>query len=151
MSECCTVAVAKSAQQYRAFRISPNDSNRIATIFDPHTAAVSLAVCIEIFDEGGKTPLHRHQRAIEMFYILKGEALGTCDGRVMRLQAGDSILVPATGMHELCNVGKGRLYVLCIMVPNEDFVEMIHNGIPTELDDEDLRVLRRSDSLVPCT
>lgn len=150
MSECCTLAVAKSAQQYQAFRISPDDSNRIATIFDPQTAAVSLAVCIEIFDEGGKTPLHRHQMAVEMFYILQGEAIATCDGRVLRLQAGDSILVPAMGLHELCNVGEGRLYVLCIMVPNEDFIEAIRNGIPAALDEEDLRVLRRSDTLVPC-
>jgi len=144
------MAVAKSARDYQAFRISPQDTNRIATIFDPRTAASSLAVCVEIFDEAGKTPLHRHQMAVEMFYILKGEALATCDGRILRLYPGDSILVPPTGLHELCNAGSGRLYVLCIMVPNEDFVEMIQNGIPADLDEEDLRVLRRSDCLVPC-
>ncbi|MDC0832072.1 cupin domain-containing protein [Geitlerinema sp. CS-897] len=150
MSDRCMVAVAKSARDYRVFRISPQDTNRIATVFDPKTAASSLAVCVEIFDEAGKTPLHCHHRAVEMFYILKGEALATCDGRVLRLETGDSVLVPPTGLHELCNVGSGRLYVLCVMVPNEDFVEAIYNGTPAELDEEDLRVLRRSDCLVPC-
>jgi hypothetical protein len=35
-------------------------------------------------------------------------------------------------------------------VPNEDFVELIRSGTPVELDEEDLRVLGRSDVLVPC-
>jgi len=39
---------------------------------------------------------------------------------------------------------------LCIMVPNEDFVELIRSGTPVELDEEDMRVLGRSDVLVAC-
>jgi hypothetical protein len=42
------------------------------------------------------------------------------------------------------------LYTLCIMVPNEDFVELIRSGTPVELDEEDMRVLGRSDVLVSC-
>jgi len=33
-------------------------------------------------------------------------------------------------------------YALCIMVPNEDFAELIRRGTPVELDEEDLAVLR---------
>jgi len=43
------------------------------------------------------------------------------------------------------NTGKGRMYALCIMIPNENFAELIRSGIPVELDAEDLEVLRRSD------
>lgn len=150
MNTRCMIPVIKSPKDYQAYRISPQDSNRLAIVFEPATADASLTVCVEIFDEGGKTPPNRHQFAVEMFFILKGEGLAICDGKTVPIRAGDSLLVPPTGIHELKNTGSGRLYALCIMVPNEDFAELIRSGIPVELDDEDMRVLGRSDMLVPC-
>jgi mannose-6-phosphate isomerase-like protein (cupin superfamily) len=144
------IPVIKSSKDYQAYRISPHDTNRLAIVFEPATADASLTVCVEIFDEGGKTPPNRHQFAVEMFFILKGEGLAICDGKTVPIQAGDSLLVPPTGIHELRNTGSGRLYALCIMVPNEDFAELIRSGTPVELDEEDLRVIRRTDALVPC-
>jgi hypothetical protein len=35
-----------------------------------------------------------------------------------------------------------------VMVPNEDFAELIYSGTPTELDSEDLAVLRGNASPV---
>ena len=150
MIDHCMIPVAKSPKDYQAFRISPQDTNRLAIIFDPENAQSSLTVCVEIFDVGGKTPPNRHQLAVEMFFILKGEGLATCDGKTVKIHAGDSLLVPATSTHLIENTGKERLYALCIMVPNEDFVELIRSGTPVELDAEDIRVLRRSDVLVSC-
>jgi mannose-6-phosphate isomerase-like protein (cupin superfamily) len=144
------IPVIKSPKDYQAYRISPQDTNRLAIVFEPATADASLTFCVEIFDEGGKTPPNRHQFAVEMFFVLKGEGLATCDGKTVPIRAGDSLLVPPTGIHELKNTGSGRLYTLCFMVPNEDFAELIHSGIPVELDEEDLRVLGRSDALVTC-
>jgi mannose-6-phosphate isomerase-like protein (cupin superfamily) len=144
------IPLVQSAKQYQAYRISPKDSNRLAIIFEPKTANASLTVCVEIFDKGGKTPPNRHQIAVEMFFVLKGEGLATCDGKTVPIRAGDSLLVPPTGIHEIRNTGNGRLYTLCIMVPNEDFAELIRSGIPVELDEEDMRVLNRTDTLVPC-
>jgi mannose-6-phosphate isomerase-like protein (cupin superfamily) len=144
------IPIIKSPKDYQAYRISPHDTNRLAIVFEPATADASLTVCVEIFDEGGKTPPNRHQFAVEMFFILKGEGLAICDGKTVPIQAGDSLLVPPTGIHELRNTGSGRLYALCIMVPNEDFAELICSGTPVELDEEDLRVLNRTDALVPC-
>jgi len=146
----CMIPVVQSPRDYQAYRISPQDTNRLAIVFEPATAHASLTFCVEIFDEGGKTPPNRHQFAIEMFFVLKGEGLATCDGKSVAIRPGDSLLVPPTGIHEIRNTGSGRLYTLCIMVPNEDFAELIHSGIPVELDEEDLRVLGRSDALVPC-
>lgn len=144
----CKLPIVKKHQDYQVYRISPKDRNRLAIVFDPKTADVSLTYCVEIFDVGGRTPSHRHSAAVEMFYVLKGHGEAICDGKVVPLQAGDSILIPNSGTHELRNVGSDRLYVLCIMVPNEDFAELIRNGIPDELDDEDRRVLNRTDMLV---
>ncbi|XGV94963.1 MAG: cupin domain-containing protein [Leptolyngbya sp. BL-A-14] len=149
-SESCVIPVVKSPLDYQAFRISPQDTNRLAIVFDPQIANMSLTLCVEIFDIGGKTPPNRHQLAVEMFFVLQGEGLATCDGKTVHIQAGDSILVPPTGIHKIENTGKGRLYALCFMVPNEDFAELIRSGIPTELDEEDMAVLRRTPSPVLC-
>lgn len=149
MSDYCTIAVARSIRDYQAFRISPGDTNRLAIVFDPETADRSLAVCVEIFDIGGKTPPNRHQMAVEMFFVLKGKGAAYCDGKVVMIESGDSLLVPPTGIHEIWNTGNDRLYLLCIMVPNEDFIELIRRGMPVELDEEDCQVLRRSESRIP--
>ncbi|WP_293068379.1 cupin domain-containing protein [Okeania sp. SIO2B3] len=140
----CMIPVLKSPQDYQAYRISPNDSNRLAIIFDPVIANASLTVCLEIFDVGGKTPPNRHNLAVEMFFIIKGEGRAICDGKSVNIRAGDSILVPPTGIHVIENTGLTRLYTLCIMVPNEDFAELIRSGMPVDLDEEDMQVLSRS-------
>lgn len=145
--DSCVIPVVKTPQDYQAYRISPQDTNRLAIVFDPVIANMSLTYCVEIFDVGGKTPPNRHQLAVEMFFVLKGEGLATCDGKTVSISAGDSILVPPNGIHVIENTGLGRLYALCIMVPNEDFAELIRSGIPVELDAEDMAVLRRSDVL----
>jgi mannose-6-phosphate isomerase-like protein (cupin superfamily) len=139
------IPIVKSPKDYQAYRISPHDTNRLALVFDPDVANASITVCLEIFDIGGKTPPNRHQLAVEMFFIIKGEGVASCDGKQVNIQAGDSILVPPTGTHMIENTGSTRLYTLCIMVPNEDFAELIRRGIPVELDEEDLTVLTRVD------
>lgn len=143
MIERCMIPVVKSPRDYQVYRISPQDTNRLAIIFDPDSANASLTVCVEIFDVGGKTPPNRHQLAVEMFFIMKGEGVVICDGKMVNIKAGDSILVPPTGTHIIKNTGLTRLYALCIMVPNEDFVELIRSGTPVELDEEDIKVLSR--------
>ncbi len=145
----CVVPVIKSPLDYQAFRISPEDTNRLALVFDPTVANMSLTYCVEIFDHGGKTPPNRHQVAVEMFFVLKGQGRAICDGKTVAIQAGDSILVPPNGIHVIENTGSDRLYALCIMVPNEDFAELIRGGTPVELDAEDLAVLRRTDRVMP--
>ncbi|MBC5796113.1 cupin domain-containing protein [Sphaerospermopsis sp. LEGE 00249] len=143
----CVIPVIKSPQDYQAYRINPRDTNRLAIIFDSTTANTSLTCCVEIFDIGGQTPPNRHQWAVEMFFILKGEGVAICDGKKVPVKAGDSLLVPPNGTHLIRNTGKNRLYTLTIMVPNEDFSELIRSGIPVELDAEDMAVLGRLDSL----
>jgi mannose-6-phosphate isomerase-like protein (cupin superfamily) len=144
--QSCVIPVVKSPSDYQTFRISPHDTNRLAIVFDSETANMSLTVCVEIFDVGGKTPPNRHQLAVEMFFVLKGEGLAMCDGKTVAIRAGDSILVPPTGTHVIQNTGSDRLYALCIMVPNEDFAELIRSGTPVDLDQEDMAVLRRMPS-----
>lgn len=148
MEESCVIPVIRSPHEYQAYRISLDATNRLAVVFDPATVNLSITYCVEIFDVGGKTPPNRHQTAVEMFFVLKGEGEVTCDGKTVDIRTGDSILVPATGTHIIENKGLGRLYTLTIMVPNEKFSELIRSGIPVDLDEEDIAVLRRSDALL---
>ncbi|ACK73650.1 Cupin 2 conserved barrel domain protein [Gloeothece citriformis PCC 7424] len=141
-SDHCMIPVIKSPKDYQVFRITPHDTNRLAIVFDSTSADDSLTVCVEIFDPGGSTPTHRHNFAVEMFFILKGEGMAICDGKNIPLHPGDSLLVRPTGIHEIRNVGSQRLYAICFMVPNEDFSELIRSGVPEELDEEDLKVLQ---------
>jgi len=53
-------------------------------------------------------------------------------------------------MHLIENTGSSRLYALCVMVPNENFAELIRTGRLVELDEEDLAVLRDSCAPVLC-
>jgi mannose-6-phosphate isomerase-like protein (cupin superfamily) len=145
MDTSCVIPVCKTPKDYQAYRIGANDTNRLAIVFDPIIANMSLTYCVEIFDVGGKTPPNRHQLAVEMFFILKGEGLASCDGKIVPIRSGDSILVPPTGIHVIENTGSERLYALCMMVPNEDFAELIRSGTPVELDAEDWAVLRRTE------
>ncbi|NJN31266.1 MAG: cupin domain-containing protein [Synechococcales cyanobacterium RM1_1_8] len=142
MDAACMLPFVRSAQDYRAFRIHPSDRNRLVVLFDPTVTDYSLTVCFEIFDQNSGTPSHRHHHADEMFFILKGEGQAICDGKEIPLRAGDSMLVRPTGLHEIRNTGPGRLYALSVMVPNEDFAELVQSGTPAELDAEDLAVLR---------
>ena len=143
MNERCVIPIIKTLKDYQAYKISPEDNNRLAIIFDSQSADNSLTVCVEIFEIGSATPPHRHNFAVEMFFILQGEGIAVCDGKQTSLQTGDSVLMPKTGTHYLKNTGKKRLYALCILVPNEDFSELIRNGTPVTLDEQDLKVLSR--------
>ncbi|MGK7913357.1 MAG: cupin domain-containing protein [Synechococcus sp.] len=139
----CAIPSLKHPQDYQAYRISPDDTNRLAIVFDPIRDRVSFTCCIEIYDPYGKTPPNRHQYAVEMFFILQGRGQASCDGKVVEFQTGDTLLVPATGEHIIENTTAERLYAMCIMVPNEDFAELIRSGQPVALDAEDFQVLQR--------
>ncbi|MGA7800419.1 MAG: cupin domain-containing protein [Gammaproteobacteria bacterium] len=134
-------AVAKRPGDYRAYRISPDDSNRLVIVFDPAGDDTPFISCVEIFDEGGRTPPNVHRLAYESFFVLRGQARATCDGSAVDLGPGDSLLVPPGGFHLIENIGAGRLYMLTTMVPDEDFSALIRRGTPVSLDAEDLAVL----------
>ncbi|MBD2512466.1 cupin domain-containing protein [Nostoc sp.] len=143
MDESCVIPVVKSPHEYQTYRISPDATNRLAIVFDPATVNLSVTYCIEIFDVDGKTPPNRHLFAVETFFVLKGEGIAICDGKEVVIRSGDTLLVPPTGVHEIRNTGSERLYTITVMMPNENFAELIRSGVPVKLDAEDLAVLRR--------
>jgi len=136
-----TGVIAKQATQYEAWRISAEDSNRLALIYDPDADGAAFVAAVEIFDVGGKTPANKHDIGQEMFFILKGEGVATCDGAAVAVAAGSSLLLKPGSVHALENTGAGRLYCLTIMVPDDRFTALIRSGVQAELDAEDYAVL----------
>ena len=138
-----TDPVAKTPDQLRAFKISEGDSNYFACLADPVDEGVPFTMIVEIYEPGGATPPNTHATAWEHFFILEGTGTGYCDGVEVDLAPGASLLVPPGKEHVVENTGPGKLYALCTMVPNEDFAEMIHGGVPVELTEEDVAVISR--------
>lgn len=139
-------ALVRRTSDYKAYRISPNDTNYMVCIADPVAdgdAGVGFTAIVEVYEKGGKTPPNTHARAQELFFVLSGEGTAYCDGASMPLGPGDSIVVAPGTEHVVENTGPGKLYTLTVMVPNEEFAELIHKGSEVPLDEEDLAVLQR--------
>jgi mannose-6-phosphate isomerase-like protein (cupin superfamily) len=138
--------IAKSRRDYHAYRISPGDTNRLVLVFDPAGEQTNFVFAIEIFDVAGRTPPNVHRRAHEMFYVLSGEGIAHADGKSVPFKRGDSLLLPPGTTHQIENTGAARLYCMTVMVPNEEFAELIRSGERVALDDEDWAVLHGTSS-----
>ena len=126
----------------QAFRISPKDTNYFVMLFDKDSDKIDNIFVIEIFRAGGATPPNEHAAAHEFFHVLHGEGVARCDGKVLPIKKGDSLLLHPGSEHVIENTGSGKLYTLTVMTPNEGFAELIRGGERVELDADDIRVLR---------
>ena len=134
-------AIAKSAADLQAFRIAPNDSNYFACLLDPLADGVSFTLVVEIFEPGGKTPPNTHAIAEEVFFVLAGTGKAIADGAERDVGPGDTLVLRPGVEHVVENTGPGKLYCLTMMTPNEGFAELIRNGTPVELTDDDRAVI----------
>jgi mannose-6-phosphate isomerase-like protein (cupin superfamily) len=133
--------VARSVDKVEVRRISPNDTNYFALLFDPEGDGIEPVCVVEIFTKGGATPPNTHQHAHEFFYVLAGEGIARCGGVARSIRKGDALMLRPGTEHVIENVGAGKLYTLTFMQPNEGFAELIRAGELLELDDEDRTVL----------
>lgn len=131
----------ENAKNAQAFRIGPDDTNYFAMLFDGEKDEIDSIFVVEIFTVGGATPPNEHAAAHEFFYVLEGEGSARCGNETMPIRKGDALLLRPGSEHVIRNTGKGKLYTLTVMTPNEGFAELIRRGQPVTLDDEDLRVL----------
>jgi mannose-6-phosphate isomerase-like protein (cupin superfamily) len=136
-------AIARGPADYETFRISPTDSNRMALIADPIRDKVPFTAIVEIFDAGGKTPPNSHRIAHAMFLVLSGHGFAYCNGKKFPVGPGDSFVVRPGHEHIVENPGAEKLYCLTVMMPNEDFAELIRSGNREKLDADDIKAIAR--------
>jgi quercetin dioxygenase-like cupin family protein len=73
-----TVTVQKKGlQELAAYRL-PNQTNRLALVFDPLADGVPFTFGLEIFEPGHKTAPHTHPSSQELFFILAGACPYKC-------------------------------------------------------------------------
>lgn len=133
--------IFRAAGQVEAFRIAPDDTNYFACLLDP-TDGAKFTMVVEIFAPGGATPPNSHAVAQEVFYVLRGQGVARAGGASRAIGPGDCFMLPPGTEHVVENPGPGKLYCLTIMLPDEDFSDLIRRGTPVQLDAEDLAVLR---------
>ncbi|WP_422002666.1 cupin domain-containing protein [Reyranella sp.] len=131
----------RRAREGGVFRISPADTNKFVLAVDPVADKAPFLSVIEIFEPGGKTPLHKHDRAHEMFYVLSGRGRAHCGGKTYEMAKGDTLVLPPGLDHVVENAGRRRLYCLTVMLPNEGLAELIRAGQPMALDATDRAVV----------
>jgi len=135
--------ITRRIADLETFKISEKDTNYFAMIADPIRDQVPFSIFLEIFEPGGKTPWHRHGHAHEMFFVLSGEAKSVCDGMEVHVKAGESFIVRPGHEHEVINVGQDKLYCLTVMLPNEDFAELVRSGFRVALTADDISKIAR--------
>jgi len=136
-----TNVIARRPDALQGFRISPNDTNYFACIFDPIADGVNFTLVVEIFAPGGRTPPNTHADAYESFFVLGGSGIAMAGGETFAIGPGDSFVLKPGVEHVVENNGSKKLYCLTLMTPNEGFAELIRNGTPVEITDEDRAVI----------
>lgn len=149
--DCCSIRnmdqpLFRRARDCRVSRISPADTNKFVMAVDPVADRAPFLSVVEIFETGGRTPLHHHDHAHEMFYVLEGSGRARCGGVTYDLEKGDTLVLPPGMDHIVENTGTGRLYCLTVMVPNEGLAELIRAGATMALDDSDCAVVAANPS-----
>jgi oxalate decarboxylase/phosphoglucose isomerase-like protein (cupin superfamily) len=149
----------RALREVGAFQL-PQQTNRLALLFGPHASpAVCCSFGVEAFEPGHVTPMHIHNTAHELFFVLagKGEAVfgegeDGADGnmRVQRvvLGPGDVAVFPPGVVHGVDNPGDSQLYCLQMMLPNEAFVEWVRSG--QEAGSLDVSALQRLAAAASC-
>jgi mannose-6-phosphate isomerase-like protein (cupin superfamily) len=136
-----TSAIAKHASELQGFRIAPGDSNYFACLLDPLADGVGFTLVVEIFEPGGRTPPNTHTVAEEAFFVLAGTGRALAGEMSREIGPGDVLVLRPGTEHVVENTGRGKLYCLTLMAPNEGFAELIRAGTPVQLTDEDRAVL----------
>lgn len=121
-------------------KISEKDSNKFVLLCDREQAP--FVSVVEIFDEGGQTPPNEHAEAHEYFYVISGEGVAVVGDTEIPVKPGSFFIVPPGNNHQVRNTGKGRLYVLTTMIPDEKFSDLIKKGPVAHLDEEDIRIIQ---------
>lgn len=122
----------------------PNQTNRLALLFDPFASIpIPFVFGVEIFEPGHTTKPHVHSKAYEMFFILQGSGKGFCQGSSFPISAGDIVTFQPGSTHGIDNGHDERMYCIEVMLPDENFAEFVRSGPLQSLEDDDLCILTR--------
>ncbi len=86
----------------------------------PLAASSTLRSVLLCWPPGFRAGTHRHPRAVEIFYIIEGDAEFTFNGTdVQRAPAGTHLFAPIGTLHDIKVVGDHPLLFFVVLGPNE--------------------------------
>lgn len=77
----------------------------------------NVSVIVEVMPVGTSEKLHYHENAQQFFYILKGMAKITIDGKNFLLKPSNGIEIEAMKRHKIANIGDEELEFLLYSSP----------------------------------
>jgi mannose-6-phosphate isomerase-like protein (cupin superfamily) len=83
-----------------------------------------LSLAMETLKPGQCTVAHWHAHLEELYFIVSGAGRMQIGSETRRVQSGDTVLIPVSEVHCLCNTGDDDLVLLCPTAPPwyaEDF------------------------------
>jgi len=83
----------------------------------PSTGAQQLTVIEVTLQPGKGHDFHKHPEQEEVIYVMSGEIEQWLQQEQQILSAGDSVYVPANGVHASFNIGDGPARLLAILGP----------------------------------
>jgi mannose-6-phosphate isomerase-like protein (cupin superfamily) len=124
-----------------SYLISPEDTVRLAELAGPAHGS-SASVFLEIWDPGGAQPVNSHEDSAEVFIVLSGQAEAHSDEEVVRLVAGDILILQPGSEHRIVNTSATeRLYTITVMAADNGFAGLVTGGTPADLTATDRDVL----------
>lgn len=78
-----------------------------------------VSVTEEILPPEKGDVMHYHEYARQVFYVLSGRMRMDLADQVVRLRAGDCLVVPPFVQHRICNYGRSPLRILLVSTPSQ--------------------------------
>ena len=94
------------------------DGSEIRSILDRTNSSVANQSLAEAtLPPGGATEAHRHPRAEEIYYLLRGQGQMRVGSEERAVRPGDAILIPPGSVHQIRNTAGEPLVFLCCCAP----------------------------------
>ncbi len=94
------------------------DGSEIRELLAHRNSAIRLQSLAEArLPPGGSTTPHRHECTEEIYYILQGAGLMRVQEDHREVGPGDAIAILPGQWHQITNIGRGVLKLLCCCVP----------------------------------
>ena len=94
------------------------DGSLIRELMHPNTHGnTRLSLAEAIVPIGFTTLLHKHHQSEEIYHILEGTGIMTIRDKKFKVKVRDTICIPPETPHQIQNIGKGPLRLLCCCSP----------------------------------
>lgn len=95
----------------------PTGGHVTIKVAPPHFPSNFYAVGTQTVPPGGRLPVHAHQRAEELLFVLSGTAMATIDGVSHRLERGALLYAGRWVEHGIVNDGDTDLVLYFVLWP----------------------------------